>query len=153
MRRRMGPDDVAHLAADALHQGFGGGRRGACRSREVKQQQDGQDASHGFPVRRRNYVSFGRSALSLGYFRAMRVDTRLVSAVLVAAAATAEACPECGATLQDFRASGRVGCPTCWTAFERPLRDEDLAAFPDVDMEIRRKGGAIALLHRDGTPY
>lgn len=34
-----------------------------------------------------------------------------------------EACPECGATLQDFRASGRVGCSGCWTAFERPLRD------------------------------
>ncbi len=44
-------------------------------------------------------------------------------APMAAAAATSEACPECGATLQDFRASGRVGCPTCWTAFERPLRD------------------------------
>jgi protein arginine kinase activator len=37
--------------------------------------------------------------------------------------ATSEACPECGATLQDFRASGRVGCSGCWTTFERPLRD------------------------------
>lgn len=44
-------------------------------------------------------------------------------APLAAAAAGAEACPECAATLQDFRASGKVGCPTCWTAFERPLRD------------------------------
>jgi protein arginine kinase activator len=42
---------------------------------------------------------------------------------VVAAPASAEACPECGATLQDFRASGRVGCGGCWTAFERPLRD------------------------------
>jgi protein arginine kinase activator len=37
--------------------------------------------------------------------------------------AVGELCPECGATLQDFRASGRVGCATCWTTFERPLRD------------------------------
>ena len=45
-------------------------------------------------------------------------------APLAAAAATsADTCPECNATLQDFRASGRVGCPTCWTVFERPLRD------------------------------
>lgn len=34
-----------------------------------------------------------------------------------------ESCPACGATLQDFRASGRVGCALCWTTFERPLRD------------------------------
>lgn len=32
-------------------------------------------------------------------------------------------CPVCGATLQDFRASGRVGCSSCWTTFELPLRD------------------------------
>lgn len=31
--------------------------------------------------------------------------------------------------------------------------EEDHAVFPDVDMEIRRKGGAVALLHKDGTPY
>jgi protein arginine kinase activator len=33
------------------------------------------------------------------------------------------ACPQCGATLQDFRESGRLGCPHCWRAFEGPLRD------------------------------
>ncbi|HEX3927587.1 MAG TPA: UvrB/UvrC motif-containing protein [Gemmatimonadales bacterium] len=44
-------------------------------------------------------------------------------APLAAAAAGGDACPACGATLQDFRASGRVGCPECWAAFERPLRD------------------------------
>jgi protein arginine kinase activator len=33
------------------------------------------------------------------------------------------ACPECGATLAEIQASGRVGCPTCWVVFERPLRD------------------------------
>ena len=42
---------------------------------------------------------------------------------MAAAVAVGEACPECGATLQDFRASGRLGCAHCWIAFERPLRD------------------------------
>jgi len=42
---------------------------------------------------------------------------------MVAAAATGETCPQCGATLEDFRASGRLGCSGCWVAFERPLRD------------------------------
>ena len=32
-------------------------------------------------------------------------------------------CPRCGATLQDFRESGRLGCAHCWRAFEAPLRD------------------------------
>jgi protein arginine kinase activator len=44
-------------------------------------------------------------------------------APMAAAAATGEACPECGATLHDFRASGRLGCAQCWITFERPLRD------------------------------
>ena len=42
---------------------------------------------------------------------------------MAAAAATGESCPQCGATLEDFRASGRLGCSGCWIAFERPLRD------------------------------
>lgn len=42
---------------------------------------------------------------------------------LVAAPTSTEVCPDCGATLEDFRASGRVGCSACWTTFERPLRD------------------------------
>lgn len=42
---------------------------------------------------------------------------------MAAAAATGESCPQCGATLEDFRASGRLGCSVCWVAFERPLRD------------------------------
>ena len=33
------------------------------------------------------------------------------------------ACPRCGATLQDFRESGRLGCPECYRSFEAPLRD------------------------------
>lgn len=44
-------------------------------------------------------------------------------ATLASAATTGEACPGCGATLADFRASGRTGCPACWVTFERPLRD------------------------------
>jgi len=40
---------------------------------------------------------------------------------LSSGAALAE-CPDCGATLQDFRRTGRLGCATCWTTFEGPLR-------------------------------
>ncbi len=39
----------------------------------------------------------------------------------VAAATTA--CPHCGATLADFREVGRLGCPICYDAFGRALRD------------------------------
>jgi protein arginine kinase activator len=34
-----------------------------------------------------------------------------------------ESCPRCGGSLQDFRESGRLGCPECYRAFEVPLRD------------------------------
>jgi len=30
-------------------------------------------------------------------------------------------CPGCGATLDDFRASGRLGCATCWDTFAAAL--------------------------------
>lgn len=43
--------------------------------------------------------------------------------MLAAAASSAEHCPDCDATLADFQASGRLGCPTCWVTFDRPLRD------------------------------
>jgi protein arginine kinase activator len=39
------------------------------------------------------------------------------------AARTGEACARCGATFQDFRESGRLGCPDCYRAFESSLRD------------------------------
>ena len=39
------------------------------------------------------------------------------------AARTGETCGRCGATFQDFRESGRLGCPDCYRAFETPLRD------------------------------
>jgi protein arginine kinase activator len=32
-------------------------------------------------------------------------------------------CPSCGATLRDFRTSGRLGCADCYAAFEPHLRD------------------------------
>jgi protein arginine kinase activator len=34
----------------------------------------------------------------------------------------ADACPACGATLEDFRTTGRLGCGQCWDAFAGPLR-------------------------------
>lgn len=33
------------------------------------------------------------------------------------------ACPRCGATLQDFRETGHLGCADCYTAFAEPLRE------------------------------
>ncbi|HEX6617154.1 MAG TPA: UvrB/UvrC motif-containing protein [Gemmatimonadales bacterium] len=36
---------------------------------------------------------------------------------------TGEACGRCGATFQDFRETGRLGCPECYRTFEAPLRD------------------------------
>jgi protein arginine kinase activator len=35
----------------------------------------------------------------------------------------ADTCLRCGATFQDFRESGRLGCPDCYRTFEAPLRD------------------------------
>jgi protein arginine kinase activator len=35
----------------------------------------------------------------------------------------ADTCVRCGASFQDFRESGRLGCPECYQAFEAPLRD------------------------------
>ena len=35
----------------------------------------------------------------------------------------ADTCPRCGGSLQDFRESGRLGCPECYRSFEAPLRD------------------------------
>ena len=33
------------------------------------------------------------------------------------------ACPRCGATIQDFRETGRLGCAHCYTTFAEPLRE------------------------------
>jgi len=32
-------------------------------------------------------------------------------------------CPFCGATLRDFRQTGRLGCSQCWRTFEGSLRE------------------------------
>jgi protein arginine kinase activator len=34
-----------------------------------------------------------------------------------------DACARCGASFQDFRETGRLGCPDCYRSFEAPLRD------------------------------
>jgi protein arginine kinase activator len=34
-----------------------------------------------------------------------------------------QTCARCGATLQDFRETGRLGCADCYRSFEGPLRD------------------------------
>jgi protein arginine kinase activator len=34
-----------------------------------------------------------------------------------------DSCPRCGGSLQDFRESGRLGCPDCYRSFEGNLRD------------------------------
>ncbi|MGH7499768.1 MAG: UvrB/UvrC motif-containing protein [Gemmatimonadales bacterium] len=36
---------------------------------------------------------------------------------------SSDTCSRCGGSLQDFRESGRLGCPECWRTFEAPLRD------------------------------
>lgn len=41
----------------------------------------------------------------------------------VPAPRSGETCPRCGGSLQDFRESGRLGCPDCYRSFEVPLRD------------------------------
>jgi protein arginine kinase activator len=41
----------------------------------------------------------------------------------VPAPPTGENCTRCGGSLQDFRESGRLGCPDCYRSFEVPLRD------------------------------
>jgi len=38
-------------------------------------------------------------------------------------AGTDVACPACGATLRDFRQTGRLGCAECYRTFEAQLRD------------------------------
>lgn len=39
------------------------------------------------------------------------------------AAAESEPCDFCGASLKDFRDTGRLGCPHCYATFETHLRD------------------------------
>jgi protein arginine kinase activator len=57
----------------------------------------------------------------LGAFLAAMGQDTLAEAPVSSGAGLA-ACPGCGATLQDFRRTGRLGCAECWTTFEGPLR-------------------------------
>jgi protein arginine kinase activator len=50
----------------------------------------------------------------------------ILQAVQQQASATSEdaaACSFCGATARDFRATGRLGCPHCYDAMEKSLRE------------------------------
>ncbi len=50
----------------------------------------------------------------------------ILQAVQSQASATAEdapSCTFCGSTSRDFRATGRLGCPHCYDAMERSLRE------------------------------
>ena len=38
-----------------------------------------------------------------------------------ASTGAATQCPDCGFTQTDFKKTGRLGCPTCWTTFEAGL--------------------------------
>lgn len=67
-----------------------------------------------------NAASLGKSPLA-SYIAAMGqgLDTP-------AAAGTGDLtflCRSCGATLQDFRESGRLGCPDCYRTLGEPLRE------------------------------
>jgi protein arginine kinase activator len=57
----------------------------------------------------------------LGAFLAAMGSDVAADSPLTSGAALAE-CAECGATLQDFRRTGRLGCAHCWATFEGPLR-------------------------------
>ena len=60
-----------------------------------------------------------------------QVDSYLVTALAarlrlaeeVGEQETAVRCPACDATLQDFRETGRLGCPICYDTFAPRLRD------------------------------
>ena len=60
-------------------------------------------------------------------------------AVAALADPSAPACPKCGATLQDFRETGHLGCSVCYTTFAEALREL-----------LRRLHGSA---HHTGTTY
>jgi protein arginine kinase activator len=61
-------------------------------------------------------------------------------------------CQFCGATTQDFRASGRLGCARCYTAFERQLRDLLRRLHGNSRHQGRRyEPPALELIERAGT--
>jgi len=54
------------------------------------------------------------------------------------------ACPACGATLRDFRQTGRLGCAECYTTFAPQLRDLLRRIHGTTQHEGERYGGAGA---------
>jgi protein arginine kinase activator len=46
-----------------------------------------------------------------------------LAAAAVPGLAPSGSCPGCGASLADFRETGRLGCAECYRVFEAPLRD------------------------------
>ncbi|MCF7669144.1 MAG: UvrB/UvrC motif-containing protein [Verrucomicrobia bacterium] len=45
-------------------------------------------------------------------------------------------CPECGLTTTDFKKTGRLGCPKCYTTFAEPLR----ALLKSMHKSLEHKG-------------
>jgi protein arginine kinase activator len=43
-------------------------------------------------------------------------------AMLGETVSTAGTCPNCGLTIADFKRTGRLGCPRCWSVFEPSLK-------------------------------
>ena len=66
-------------------------------------------------------TGIGLSETPLGGFLAALGESADPDAPLAAALETG--CPSCGATLRDFRETGRVGCAECYRAFDAPLRE------------------------------
>ena len=63
-------------------------------------------------------------------------------------------CPACGATLRDFRQSGRLGCADCYAAFEAHLRDllRRLHGSTRHEGETYRAGAAAPASHPAPVP-
>jgi protein arginine kinase activator len=51
------------------------------------------------------------------------VGKEFAAAAALPGVTPAGTCPGCGASLNDFRETGRLGCAECYQAFEAPLRD------------------------------
>ena len=66
-------------------------------------------------------TGLGLSETPLGGFLAALGESADPDAPL--SAALESGCPTCGATLRDFRETGRVGCAECYRAFDAPLRE------------------------------
>lgn len=63
-------------------------------------------------------------------------------------AAEAGRCTFCGASMKDFRATGRLGCPRCYTTFEGSLR-ELLRRVHGHSRHVGRSYNAPAPEHRE----